>query len=141
MKIYFAGSIRAGNEDRDVYIKLIEHLKKYGEVLTEHIIINETSGKDDLPDEHIFVRDLEWLKQADVIIAEVSIPSLGVGYELGKAEELGKTTLCLHRPHTKRLSAMITGNKNFVIKQYTEINHALEHINHFFCNLSPRQQG
>ena len=36
-RIYFCGSIRGGRNDRDIYIKLIEHLKKFGNVLTEHI--------------------------------------------------------------------------------------------------------
>ena len=37
MKIYFAGAVRAGRENQEIYRQIIEHLKKYGEVLTEHI--------------------------------------------------------------------------------------------------------
>ena len=37
MFIYFAGSIRAGRGDAQLYYKLVEMLKKYGTVLTEHV--------------------------------------------------------------------------------------------------------
>ncbi|MCA9356116.1 hypothetical protein KC852_01165 [Candidatus Nomurabacteria bacterium] len=37
MKIYFAGAIRGGREDAELYAKVIEILKKYGTVLTEHL--------------------------------------------------------------------------------------------------------
>lgn len=55
------------------------------------------------------------------IVAEVTQPSLGVGYEIAKAEEMGKLILCLYRPSNERsLSAMISGNKykNLIIKYY-----------------------
>jgi len=37
MKIYFAASIRGGRGDVELYGQLIEHLRKHGEVLTEHV--------------------------------------------------------------------------------------------------------
>ena len=37
MKIYFAGSIRGGRNDKELYSQIIRHIQKYGEVLTEHI--------------------------------------------------------------------------------------------------------
>ena len=37
MLIYFAGSIRAGRGDAQLYSKLVEILKRYGTVLTEHV--------------------------------------------------------------------------------------------------------
>ena len=32
------------------------------------------------------------------IVAEVTQPSLGVGYEIGRAVAMGKRILCLYRP-------------------------------------------
>uniref|UniRef100_A0A4W2F8K6 2'-deoxynucleoside 5'-phosphate N-hydrolase 1 n=1 Tax=Bos indicus x Bos taurus TaxID=30522 RepID=A0A4W2F8K6_BOBOX len=46
--------------------------------------------------------DLAWLQQADVVVAEVTQPSLGVGYELGRAVALHKPVLCLFRPQSDR---------------------------------------
>lgn len=37
MKIYFAGSIRAGRGDAQLYHKIVQHLQKFGTVLTEHV--------------------------------------------------------------------------------------------------------
>ena len=37
MKIYFAGAIRGGREDVARYLEIVERLRQYGAVLTEHI--------------------------------------------------------------------------------------------------------
>ena len=37
-----------------------------------------------ISDKWIHDRDVEWLHEADVVVAEVTQPSLGVGYEIGK---------------------------------------------------------
>jgi len=59
------------------------------------------------------------LQDADIVIAEVSTPSLGVGYEIGLAEKLGKKIICLYKEGSnKSLSAMINGNKNLIVKKY-----------------------
>ena len=43
MKIYFSGSIRGGRQDAELYNQLIEEIKKYGDVLTEHVGSSEIS--------------------------------------------------------------------------------------------------
>lgn len=137
MKIYFAGSIRAGRNDKQLYLQLIEHLRKYGQVLTEHIgDQNLTDFGDDGPsDESIYDRDMSWLREADVVVAEVSTPSLGVGYEIAKAEELKKRILCLYRDQEgKRLSAMVSGNWRLKLAQYRNIEEAIQYIDGFLLN-------
>ena len=43
----------------------------------------------------------------------MTVPSLGVGYEIGRAVAMGKSVLCLYRPQEGRLlSAMIRGMDN-----------------------------
>ena len=37
MKIYFAGALRGGREDQELYLEIINYLKQFGEVLTEHV--------------------------------------------------------------------------------------------------------
>jgi hypothetical protein len=67
-----------------------------------------------------------------VVVAEVSTPSLGVGYELGIAEKLKIPVLCLYRPITgKRLSAMINGNEKFQCQAYQGFDGVKTHINNF----------
>ena len=83
-------------------------------------------------DKEIYERDLGWLHSSDVVIAEVSTPSLGVGYELAVAEKLGKRILCLFRPGKgKHLSAMIAGNGHFEIREYGTVGEAQNHIDRF----------
>jgi hypothetical protein len=58
----------------------------------------------------------------DVVVAEVSTPSLGVGYELGQAESMGKRVLCLYCPQDgKKLSAMLVGNPRFTVLEYSAV--------------------
>ena len=70
----------------------------------------------------IFVRDLEWLAQADLVVAEVSIPSHGVGYEIAAARyRFGIPVICLWRPgRTARCSAMIEGDPGVRLITYTD---------------------
>lgn len=37
LKIYFAGSIRGGRQDVQLYARIIRVLQQYGTVLTEHV--------------------------------------------------------------------------------------------------------
>ena len=91
-----------------------------------------TIGETNRSDREIFLRDMEWLQSADLIIAEVTTPSLGVGYELGIAEKLKIPALCLYRPiKGKRLSAMISGNEKFNCQTYQTRDDAKVHINKF----------
>lgn len=78
MKIYFAGSIRGGRDDVALYEKIITELQKYAEVLTEHIgAASLTSfGENATSDSSIHDRDMNWLFESDVIVAEVTHLSL-----------------------------------------------------------------
>ncbi len=139
MKIYFAGSIRGGRNDSEKYFKIINHLKKHGDVLTEHIgskNINEL-GEQHLSSEEIYNRDLNWLEEADIVIGEVSVPSLGVGYEIAKAEKLEKKILCIVQKleEGKEISAMIGGNKKILLKEYSDLAELFKIIDDFLINL------
>src|SRR5688500_10423510 len=128
MKIYFAGSIRGGRADVALYHEIVRELQQYGEVLTEHVADTELGvlGQD-IGDQKIHDRDLAWLKAADYLVAEVTTPSLGVGYEIGKATEWGTPVLCLYRPpngDVRSLSAMIAGSKALTVREYQKIGRA-----------------
>lgn len=138
LKIYFSGSISGGRHDADLYLQLIQYLKKYGQVLTEHIGDKRVTnlGEGNFTDESIYNRDLSLLCDAHVLVAEVSTPSLGVGYEIAKAEEMKKKVLCLYKTQdNKRLSAMISGNPNVVTVRYTSFEEVVKYIDEFFSLL------
>jgi nucleoside 2-deoxyribosyltransferase len=132
LKIYFAASIRGGRQDQNKYNELIRFLSSKVEVLTEHVGDSslEQTGEQNLSDKEIYQRDLEWLESADAVIAEVTKPSLGVGYELGIAEKSDKPVLCLFddADHNCNLSAMISGNHKITTFRYTSLKKAKERI-------------
>lgn len=132
MKIYFAGSIRGGEPDREWFQQLITYIKQYAQVMTEQSFdfsYDEEIKKDDV---WIYTTDMGWLRESDALIAEVTAPSLGVGYEIAKAEEWGIPVLMLYRDSPNRApSAMLNGNKNLPMITYNEKKEALEAINEF----------
>ena len=140
MKIYFAASIRGGRKDQNKYNALIGFLSSKVEVLTEHVgdLSLGQTGEQDFTDKEIYQRDLEWLESADAVIAEVTNPSLGVGYELGIAEKLGKPVLCLYKDSSDdtKLSAMVSGNQKFRTFLYHDLDQAKEEIVSFIHSVS-----
>ena len=140
MKIYFAGSIRGGRDDTDLYLQMIGHLKQYGAVLTEHVGDKELEilGEDGVKDDYIHDRDLEWLLESDVMVAEVSTASLGVGYEIGRAIENEKNVLCLYQSREgKRLSAMIAGSPKVINAEYKTLDDVKKIIDDFLIINKP----
>ena len=137
MKIYFAGSIRGGRDDFAFYFTIIEQLRDLGEVLTEHV------GEADLQwigesgdDKEIHDRDLAWLKEADCLVAEVTRPSLGVGYEIAKAIGWEKPILCLFRPGDGRsLSAMIAGSSEVRVREYQSLSEIRQIVAEFCASI------
>ena len=134
MKIYFAGAIRGGRDDWTYYLEIVKVLREFGEVFTEHIAEKELSVLgEDLTDRQIHERDLAWLKASDCLVAEVTTPSLGVGYEIGKATEWGKPLLCLVRPNNGRaLSAMIAGSDGVIVREYENLSELTTIFTGFF---------
>jgi nucleoside 2-deoxyribosyltransferase len=134
MKIYFAGSIRGGRADVVVYHALISYLSAFGEVLTEHVgdASLADNGNDGPNDAFIYERDIAWLSASDLLVAEVSVPSHGVGYEVGYAVALKKPVLCLYQyKPERRLSAMIAGSPGVVTAEYASMSEAKEIIDGF----------
>lgn len=142
MKIYFAGSIRGGREDKKLYGEIVKLLLKYGIVLTEHISDkNLTEIGETLDSRKIYKRDIDWLSEADVIVAEVTTPSLGVGYEIARAENMAKKILCIYRNNgIKKLSAMIDGNPNITKTEYTTTQDLKRTLDGFFDNYAISQR-
>src|SRR3989338_7417229 len=98
MDIFFIGAIRGGRAHQPKYADIVALLKKFGTVLSEHIADETISdyGETDLSKEEIHAREIESLKKSDVVVAEVTTPSLGVGYLLGEAVRLGKRVIGLY---------------------------------------------
>ncbi len=135
MKTYFACSISGGRNDEKVYQHLVHFLEEKGiEVPTAHIAetgIEEIDAREKAED--IYLRDVNWIRESDCLVAEVSTPSHGVGYEIGYALDLDKPVLCLYREGVV-VSKMITGNPHsrLSVRSYHDLSEAEAILIDFF---------
>lgn len=121
-KVYFAGSIRGGRADAELYQRLIEYIQKTDVVLTEHIGDLKLSPFEakKASDAEIYSQDTAWLRECDVVIAECTNPSLGVGYEMAYAEKHLKPCHIFYSSTRTQLSAMLMGDGYFIIHPYAD---------------------
>lgn len=123
-QVFFSCSMRGG------FGRLAqEELRKIPDILEEQgmtvISRHQTREKfmdseSQLTDRAIHDRDYEWLKEADIVIAEITNPSLGVGAEIADAVNLGIPVLCVYkREHEQQISAYVRGKAGVVCKAYS----------------------
>lgn len=129
MKVYFAGSIRGGREDAALYQEMITIIKEKHEVLTEHVgdldkSAFESGGKDAL----IYESDMAMLRACDMVVAECTSVSCGVGYEIGYGDALGKVIHVFYNEDRVNLSAMLKGNKNLFLHPYKTADQAFKQL-------------
>lgn len=122
-KIFLSGSIRGGRQLLPLYRLIYETLEGAGaEVVSWHVVDPELEKVESaMTEEEIYARDLGQLARSDAVLAEVTVPSLGVGYEICRALVLGIPVLCLHRPDAA-VSAMLLGNPDpgIRVRAYSE---------------------
>lgn len=95
MKIYFIHAINYPNYANDLYKVIRESaLNKSHRIVLPH-------EKSDYP-----VNSKAIIKTCDLVIAEVSYASLGLGIELGWADIERRKILCIHKEGTKPSSAL-----------------------------------
>ena len=85
MKIYFGFTVAGDRSSVSIARRLVELLEGLGhEVLTRHLVSDTAAQMDrSIAPEAVFERDMKWLRQCDIFIAEVSGSSFGLGYETG----------------------------------------------------------
>lgn len=134
MNIYFSCSITGGRSDQRVYQTIVNTLLAAGhEVPTAILSSDEVMDLEAVVSpEEVFRRDVAWVEACDLVVAEVSTPSHGVGYEIALALCLGKPVLCFYQSGRK-VSKMITGNTHERIKSmaYADEKQLVEQLNQF----------
>ena len=134
MNVYFACSITGGREFESVYQEIVASLLSDGhEIPTSHLAQAEVMENERLlAPRDVYERDVNWIRNCDLLIAEVSVASHGVGYEIAFALGLGKRVLCLYQSDRK-VSKMITGNSDNRIKivSYSTLDDAIRHARNF----------
>jgi nucleoside 2-deoxyribosyltransferase len=138
MNLYFSCSITGGRQDEDIYGALVDFLIENGhEVPTAILSRPEVMGlESDASPQEVYLRDVAWVEGCDAVVAEISTPSHGVGYEIALALTLGKPVLCLYRAD-RRVSKMLTGNthQNIRVSAYETPIKALEITRDFLKGL------
>lgn len=109
MIIYCAGPIRGDVTYQKFFTKIIDYIESEG-----HTVLAEFSGKFSstipLTDKQTYKRDLKWIDGSKLMIAEISGPSLGVGFEISYAIFQRKLpVLALCNSEVQNISSMITG--------------------------------
>ncbi|AKB19238.1 MULTISPECIES: nucleoside 2-deoxyribosyltransferase [unclassified Methanosarcina] len=124
-KIFLSGSIRGGRQLLETYRFMYDALEEAGaKVLSWHVAdpaLEETESK--MTEQEIYDRDMGLLAKSDALIAEVTVPSTGVGYEICRALDRKIPVLCLYRPEAA-VSAMVLGNPDPSLEVRTYSNEA-----------------
>jgi len=141
MKIYFACSITGGRKNEAVYQAIVDALLGAGhEVPTAHLSRLDVVSLEVVVDpREVYTRDVSWISSSEAVIAEVSTPSHGVGYEIAYALGKGKPVLCCYRKGIA-VSKMITGNSdpNINVQAYTSTQEAVQIVSRFVEKLNDR---
>jgi hypothetical protein len=141
MNIYFSCSITGGRAEESTYQAMVRHLEADGhEVPTAHLSEPGVMQLEDVVDPvEIFTRDMAWVRQCDAVVAEVSSPSHGVGYEIAYALSLGKPVLSCYKKG-KRVSKIITGNTSpgLIVISYETDTEVLKAIEDFIRSVNSK---
>jgi nucleoside 2-deoxyribosyltransferase len=145
LTIYFGGAISGGRADVGHYRRIVEALRAEGHrVLAGAVASEDVSAQGEALDAAaIFLRDLGWIEEADVLVAEVSVPSTGVGYEIATARyRYGRPVICLYRAeHTKRCSAMVAGDSGIELIAYDDAAEMLLRLRDALAKYVPAEPG
>lgn len=144
MNIYFSCSITGGRAEEKIYQAIVKEMLDRGhEVPTAHLSSPDVMEMENVVDPvEIFDRDMNWLRECDAVVAEVSSPSHGVGYEVAYALMLKKPVFCCYK-RGKKVSKIITGNTSPGLKvaEYENDEEALEILREFLeCTTGNRAQ-
>ncbi len=138
MNLYFSCSLTGGRKDEPIYVIIVDHLLGLGHTVpTAHLARPDVMHLEKIvkPSE-VYKRDIQWIRASDAVVAEVSTPSHGVGYEVAYGLSLGKPVLCLYHREAS-VSKMLTGNDSagLVVRDYRNPKEALQELDHFLEGL------
>jgi nucleoside 2-deoxyribosyltransferase len=117
VRVYLACTIRGDRSRLAVARALGAAIEAAGHELMTGRFLDERAEDEDgkLTPAEVFERDIDWLDTCDVIVAEASGSSYGVGFEigyvLGRADRTGKRAIVLYDERAgERVSRLIAGN-------------------------------
>ena len=132
MKIYFCGSMTGSREKQANYEEIIKYLNTFGKVLNEFVGDKKVT---DYKPENVFARDTENMKNSDVCIADISVPSTGVGFELGYFYHLNVPVLLVYDENMPLPSSLPRGADKFKVVSYSTIQEEKNKLKEFLENI------
>ena len=128
MKIYFGFTVAGDRSTVMVARKIVGILEEmHHEVLTRHLVEDSAWEADrSITPKEVYLRDINWLEQCDMFIAEVSGSSFGLGFETGYllGATAKKVVLFYRRDVESKISLLITGitHRNCKLVPYSDLN-------------------
>ena len=117
MQIYLACTVRGDRSAVAGLRTLVASLERSGHtVLTKHLLDDNVDGAESaLTERAVYERDIAWLETCDVLIADGTGSSFGVGFEvgyvLGRSDRTGQRVVLLYRADRRdQISRLIVGN-------------------------------
>jgi 2'-deoxynucleoside 5'-phosphate N-hydrolase len=147
MKIYLACTVRGDRGGVAAGRAICERLQHHGhEVLTTHLLADDVeTAESAITEKEVYERDVRWLTNCDVLVAEASGSSYGVGFEvgyvLGRAAATGQEVVLLYdtaRRHA--VSRLITGNSDAhcSMRGYSSLAELVDFIDQRFATTQAR---
>ncbi len=103
----------------DALRSLADSLERGGHtILTRHLLEDNVEGAESrLGEREVYERDIRWLESSDLLIADASGSSFGVGFEvgyvLGRCDRTSQRVILLYRGDRRdRISRLICGNSH-----------------------------
>lgn len=133
MNVYFARSLRGENGDgqAELYDHITDAIAKLGHRTQFQLQVRVRKEWFDLDDQYIYARDLDWIDQCHVLVAEVSWVSHGVGFEIAYALKARNIPVLLLAKANAKVSAMLTGIRPSVMYYYADLNDLDRGLNFF----------
>ena len=124
-RVFFSCSMRGGYSRvaQAELRKIPDIIEESGlEVISRHQTQADFSANESrLTEQQIHDRDYRWLTEADVVIAEITNLSLGVGAEIADAVHLGIPVLAVYKKEFEnQISAYISGKTGVVCRAYAD---------------------
>jgi nucleoside 2-deoxyribosyltransferase len=139
MDVYLSGSISGGRTQEHAYVEISDHLQARGhKVLSFHVARLDLAPElTAAPPEVFYATDVQWIEAYDLVVAEISTPSPGVGYEICYGLHAGKPALCLYDERVT-VSKMITGitHPDFQVFGYSSVADMKAILDEFLAKLS-----
>jgi len=133
VRVYLACTIRGDRSRLAVARALGSAIEEAGhELMTGRFLDDRAEDEDGrLTPAQVFERDIEWLDACDLLVAEASGSSYGVGFEVGyvvgRAERTGRRAIVLYDERVgDRISRLVSGNTHphCVTLPYRDADHA-----------------